>query len=29
MGGVEWIVAAHDMDKWRTILNAAMNFRVA
>jgi hypothetical protein len=27
-GGVDWIGVAKDMDKWRALLNAVMNFRV-
>jgi hypothetical protein len=28
MGGVEWIVLAHDRDKWRTVVNAVKNIRI-
>jgi hypothetical protein len=27
-GGVEWIHVAQDMDCWRALVNAVMNFRV-
>jgi hypothetical protein len=27
-GGVNWIGLAQDMDKWRALANAVMNFRV-
>jgi hypothetical protein len=27
-GGVDWIGVAKDRDKWRALVNAAMNFRV-
>jgi hypothetical protein len=27
-GGMDWIDLAEDRDKWRTLMNAAMNFRV-
>jgi hypothetical protein len=26
--GVDWIVVAQDGDRWRTVVNAAMNLRV-
>jgi hypothetical protein len=26
--GVEWINVAQDKDRWRTLVNAVMNFRV-
>jgi len=29
MGGVDWIDAVQDMDKWRAILNAVVNILVA
>jgi len=29
MGGADWIDAAQDVDKWRAILNAVMNIRIA
>jgi hypothetical protein len=28
VGGVDWIELARDRDRWRAILNAAMNLRV-
>jgi hypothetical protein len=27
--GLDWIELAQNMDKWRAIVNAAMNLRVA
>jgi hypothetical protein len=27
-GGIEWIQVAQDRDRWRAVLNAAMNLRV-
>jgi hypothetical protein len=27
-GGVEWIVLAQDMDKWRALVNAVINLPV-
>jgi hypothetical protein len=27
-GGVDWIGLAHNMDKWRALVNAVMNLRV-
>jgi hypothetical protein len=27
-GGVNWIGLAHDMDRWRALLNTVMNLRV-
>jgi hypothetical protein len=24
-GGMEWVELAHDMDRWRTLVNGAMN----
>jgi hypothetical protein len=27
-GGVDWIGLAQDRDKWRAVVNAAMNLRV-
>ena len=28
IGGVEWIQLAQDRDRWRSLVNAAMNLRV-
>jgi hypothetical protein len=28
-GGVDWIALAQDTDKWRALVNAVMNLRVA
>jgi hypothetical protein len=28
MGGVDWIDLAEDRDRWRTLLNSVINFRV-
>jgi hypothetical protein len=28
-GIMEWIALAHDRERWRALLNAGMNFRVA
>ena len=27
-GGIDWIVLAQDMDRWRALVNAVMNLRV-
>jgi hypothetical protein len=27
-GGMEWIELAQDMERWRTLVSAVMNFRV-
>jgi hypothetical protein len=27
-GGVDWIALAQDRDRWRALVNAAMNLRV-
>jgi hypothetical protein len=29
MWGIDWIELAQDMDRWRALVNAAMNLRVA
>jgi hypothetical protein len=29
MGGVDWIDLALDWDRWRTLVNAVINVRVA
>jgi hypothetical protein len=28
LGGLDWIYLAKDRDKWRTLVNTVMNFRV-
>jgi hypothetical protein len=28
LGGVDWIVLAQDMDKWRALVNSVLNLRV-
>jgi hypothetical protein len=28
-GGTDWIYLAKDKDRWQSLVNAAMNFRVA
>jgi hypothetical protein len=28
-GGMDWIDLAHDRNRWRALVNAAMNFRVS
>ena len=27
-GGMDWIELAHDMDRWRALVNSVMNLRV-
>ena len=27
-GGIDWIELAQDRERWRTLMNAVMNFRV-
>ena len=28
-GGMDWIDVAHNMDRWRTLVNAVINLRVS
>ena len=28
-GGMDWIHLAHDRDRWRAVVNAVMNLRIA
>ena len=27
-GGIDWIELAQDRDRWRTLVNVVMNFRI-